>query len=79
MNFFLKLLNEKSVLSSKRFLSLFCCFLLAITTIASLYGIKIQDSIIIALVAIITGSSTLTLFSQKKGDTTAPPSDSEKV
>lgn len=65
MNFFRELLNSSSDTSSKRFISLFCLLLLTVLIIAALYGIKVDEAFIYALVSLILGSSSMTLVSNK--------------
>jgi hypothetical protein len=52
--------------STKRIISVFTAILLGVCVIASLFGVIVPDSILIALVTVITGHSTMTLFQKDK-------------
>lgn len=56
-----EILSAESEASSKRFISIYSLGLFTIVIIASLFGIKVEDSIIYALVSLILGSSVMTL------------------
>ena len=57
----LELLNKSNQLSSKRFIALYCLLLLTIVTIAILCGVSVPNELIYSLVALIGGSSAMTL------------------
>jgi len=66
MKQFLKdLISDSSVVSSKRFISLFGAIFLFGATILNFFGVIIQSEIIYALVSVIIGSNALTIFQPK--------------
>ena len=66
MKQFLKdLISDSSIVSSKRFISLFGAIFLFAATILNFFGVIIQSEIIYALVRVIIGSNALTIFQPK--------------
>lgn len=64
MKFIIKIISN----SSKRLISLFLTLVFTGVIIVHLCGVIVSDSIIWALVTLISGNGAMTLFDSKKGD-----------
>lgn len=62
MNFFKKLIDGNDTMSSKRFISLVALCLIILVVFKSVSGIIIQPEIIYALITLILGQTTATIF-----------------
>ena len=62
MNYFQKLVNNKSPESSKRFISLYCLGLFTIVIFCGIFQIKVEPEIIYGLISLVLGSSAMTLI-----------------
>lgn len=64
--FFNNLLSDSSKISSKRLISLYSLLLLTVVIVCLIYQIKIDIQVVFALIALITGSSAMTLANKKE-------------
>ena len=64
------LFSNSGKVSSKRFISLYSLLLLTIVVIAILKGINVPNELIYSLVALIAGSSAMTLKNKENGTPT---------